>query len=429
MSDSLFWSIGLVILFTLISAFFSIAETGLTSVSRARLHSLARDGNRRAKIAERIREEQKEAMIGTILLGNNLVNVAASAVATSAAIAIAGQEGIVYVTILMTVLIVIVSELTPKTYAIRNPEKVSLALAPIFQWLIRIFWPITRLMEWTVSGLFRLVGIREDAGKALVSAADAIRGAIDLQHMEGGVVKQERDMLGSILDLGDLEVGEIMTHRKQMLTLDIGLPAETIIQKVLDAPYTRIPLWQENPDNIVGVLHAKNLVNALRSHPTVAALDMRAIASEPWFIPESTSLYDQLHAFRERRQHFALVVDEYGTLEGLVTLEDILEEIVGQIDDEHDRTLPGIRVQKDGSVIVDGTITIRDLNREMDWHLPDANANTVAGLVIYEAREVPEAKQAYEFLGFRFKVLQRQKHQITRLKVSPMHVPETKGEG
>jgi Mg2+/Co2+ transporter CorB len=227
-------------------------------------------------------------------------------------------------------------------------------------------------------------------------------------------------MLHSILDLDDVEVYEVMTHRRSVEMLDIRDSPRNLVEQVLRSPYTRLPLYDKDQDNIIGVVHAKALLRAIgTSEKGMDSVDICAVATEPWFIPDSTSLLEQLQAFRQRREHFALVVDEYGAFMGVVTLEDILEEIVGDIDDEHDMTVAGVRPQADGSYIVNGSVTIRDLNREFDWRLPDDEATTIAGLVLYEARMIPDPGQVFRFHKFRFEILRRQRNQITLLRVRP----------
>ena len=209
-----------------------------------------------------------------------------------------------------------------------------------------------------------------------------------------------------------------MVHRTEMVMINADLPPEELVREVLATEYTRIPLWRDKPENIIGVLHAKDLLRAIRaSEGDTASIDVSTIALPPWFVPEMRPVSEQLKAFRRRKTHFALVVDEYGEVEGMVTLEDILEEIVGDISDEHDVVVAGVRAQPDGSVVVDGSVPIRDLNRAMDWHLPDEEATTVAGLVIHEARSIPERGQSFTFHGFRFRVLRRERNRITALRI------------
>ena len=251
-------------------------------------------------------------------------------------------------------------------------------------------------------------------------------GAADrLKQDEGKVEKQDRDMFGGLLDLRELQVSDVMVHRTEMVMINADLPPEDLVREVLATEYTRIPLWRDKPENIIGVLHAKDLLRAIRaSEGDTSRIDVSTIALPPWFVPEMRTVSEQLKAFRRRKTHFALVVDEYGEVEGMVTLEDILEEIVGDISDEHDVVVAGVRAQPDGSVVVDGSVPIRDLNRAMDWRLPDEEATTVAGLVIHEARSIPERGQSFTFHGFRFRVLRRERNRITALRI----VPVTRGE-
>jgi Mg2+/Co2+ transporter CorB len=228
-------------------------------------------------------------------------------------------------------------------------------------------------------------------------------------------------MFGGVLDLRELAVSDVMIHRTNMITLNADDPAEDVVNAVIASPVTRLPLWRGNPENIVGVLHVKDLLRALHAVDGDASkVDIAGLLTPPWFVPEQRPVSEQLKAFRRRKTQLALVVDEYGEVEGLVTLEDILEEIVGDITDEHDVAIPGVRRQPDGSVNADGAVPIRDLNRVMGWNLPDQEATTVAGLVIHEARSIPEVGQSFTFHGFRFRVLRRERNRITALRIQPL---------
>jgi Mg2+/Co2+ transporter CorB len=263
-----------------------------------------------------------------------------------------------------------------------------------------------------------LLGINSKADAEPQTAHEGIRGAVDALHREGSVEKSDRDRLGAILDLHELEVSDVMVHRTNMMSLNADDPIDQIVREALESPHTRIPLWTGEADNIVGIVHAKDLVRALYAAGNDASkLDLMKIASKPWFVPDTTSLQDQLAAFLRRKSHIAIVVDEYGELEGMVTLEDIIEEIVGEIADEHDMSIQGVRKEADGSVVVDGSVPLRDLNRALDWNLPDAEATTIAGLVIHESQMIPEEKQAFTFHGMRFVVMKREKNRITRIRV------------
>ena len=416
----------LIVILLAISAFFSGSETALTAASRARMHHLSENGNKRAKTVEKLTDD-RERLIGAILLGNNLVNILASAMATSLFIVFFGDTGVVYATLVMTALVLVFAEVMPKTYAIANTDRMALAVAPLVSLVVRAFAPITAMVAFVVQRTLALFGISTDDADHALSAHDELRGAINLHHREGQVIKKDRDMLGGILDLSELEVAEIMVHRKNMVMVDADLPSIDIIRQVIQSPHTRIPLWQGEPENIVGILHAKDLLRAIAGDEADPdTLNILSLAAKPWFVPDSTSVQGQLNAFLRQKSHFALVVDEYGGLMGLVTLEDILEEIVGDIADEHDIALTDLNRESDGSVHVDGTVTIRDLNRAMDWSLPDDEATTIAGLVIHEAQTIPENGQAFTFHGFRFVIENKNRNQLTKLKVRPIRSKKKK---
>jgi len=402
-----------------LSAFFSGAETALTAVSRPLIHQMAQSGSHRAAIVNLL-QDNKPRMISALLLGNNLVNILASALATRFLLGLFGEAGVAYATLVMTFLILLFSEIIPKTFAIRNASEMALALAPVVRVIVVVLSPATRLLLWIVRGIFRAFGSDIQGGEAMGASDEELRGAIELHAGSEMAIRHERAMLRSVLDLTDVQVGEIMVHRRNLVTIDADMPPAEIVSQVLASSFTRVPLWRETPDNIVGILHTKALFRAVEAaNGDLANLDVVALAAKPWFIPEYTPLLDQLLAFRERREHFAMVVDEYGSLMGIVTLEDILEEIVGDISDEHDATVSGVRPQTDGSYVVDGDATIRDLNREFDWTLPDEEASTIAGLVLHETRRIPDVGQTFLFNGFRFEILRRQRHQITSVRITP----------
>jgi Mg2+/Co2+ transporter CorB len=405
-----------------LSAFFSGSETSLTAASRARMHSLEQAGDPRAKLVNKLLD-QKDRLIGAILLGNNLVNILASALATSLLIGFFGEAGVIYATIAMTLLVLIFAEVLPKTYAIHNADALSLTVAPIVRVCVIILGPITRAVQLIVRAILRIFGIELHPKLSASATEEELRGVIDLHagEGEGEEERHEREMLRSILDLADVWVEEIMVHRKDVVALSVDQPPERILEEVLSSSYTRLPLWKDEPDNIIGLLHAKALLRAVQSNPgNLAELDIEGIAADPWFIPETTDLLSQLQAFRSRHEHFAIVVDEYGEVLGIVTLEDILEEIVGDIADEHDVEIEGIHVSGDGSVIVDGRVTIRDLNRRFEWRLPDDEASTIAGLVLEEARTIPKEGQIFAFHGFSFEIDKRQRNQLTSIKITPL---------
>ncbi len=402
------------------SFFFSASETALTAVSRARLLRLEKSGDQRAPLVVRLLEI-RERMIGAILTGNNVVNIAATALTTGLLLTWFGEIGALYATAIMTVVVVVFMEVLPKTLAINAPERVALMVARPIGWTVRLLGPLLIGIEGIVRFILRQFGMKMGTDQAFLSAHEELRGQVDLLHHEGSVEKQDRDMFGGLLDLRDMVVSDVMVHRTRMITACADDPPADVVQKVLESPVTRVPLWSERPENIIGILHAKDLLRALQAASgDPAKVDVKAIARLPWFVPDIRPLSEQLKAFRRRKTPFALVVDEYGETMGLVTLEDILEEIVGDITDEHDIVVPGVRPQPDGSVNVDGGVPIRDLNRAMDWHLPDDEATTIAGLVIHESRSIPEPGQSFTFHGFRFNVMRRERNRITGLRITPL---------
>ncbi len=418
-------AVAIVVVCVLLSAFFSASETALTAASHAHMHTLEKEGDKRAGIVNRLLR-QRNRMIAALLLGSTRVNIGGSAFTTSVLVVLAGENGAVYATILMTALLLVFAEVLPKTLAINHPDAMSLRVARFITPFVSIFGPVLAAVEWVVRGVLGLVGVELGHGRTMLSPYEELKGAVDILHEEGNVERAARDMFGGVLDLQVLHVADVMIHRTKMRTIDADLPPQQIVREVLASPFTRMPLWRERPDNFVGVLHSKDMLRALDAAGGDASkIVIDDVMLPPWFVPEATTLEDQLEAFLKRKTHFALVVDEYGEVMGLVTLEDILEEIVGDIRDEHDLAMQGVRQQPDGSVLVDGAVPVRDLNRVMGWDLPDEEATTVAGLVIHEAGAIPEAGQMFSFHRFRFEVLRKSRNRVTALRVTPQ---ETRGD-
>ncbi len=407
-----------------LSAFFSGSETALTAASRARIHQLEKDGDKRAGLVSKLISD-RERLIGSILLGNNLVNILASALATALFIDLFGPSGVPIATALMTVLVLVFAEVLPKTYAITRPDTMAMSVVRPISWLVAGASWIVAGIQVIVNATLRLIGVKppDDA----LTAEEDIRGTIDLHHSEEGLDAKNRHRLVGALDLKDMTVEEVMMHRKNITMIDADQSPSAIVRKALASPHTRLPLYRGDQEEIVGILHVKDLLRAIvGNNGKTSGLDILEICRDPWFIPETTRAEDQLDHFLKKRSHFALVVDEYGALQGLVTLEDILEEIVGDIRDEHDVVVRGVRPQDDGSVYVEGGVTIRDLNRATGWELPDEEAVTIAGLVIHEAQTIPEPGQRFAFYGYRFDIARRNRNQITGLKVMP--IPDDKDE-
>ncbi len=419
MTASLWFTLGSIGVLIVLSFLFSGTETSMTAASRAKLHTLEQNGDARAGLVSRL-TARRDRLIGALLIGNNLVNILASALATSALLTIFGEAGVVYATIGMTVLLVIFSEILPKSWALSRPEGFALFVSPFAKLVTLVFGPLSSLANLAVRGLLAIFGVNLSRDASMLSAHDELRGTVEVLHREGSVVKQDRDRVGGLLDLHELEVSDVMIHRTSMRSVNADETPEALVREILQSPHTRMPLWRGTTDNIVGVIHAKDLLRALNDVANdFRRIDIMKVATKPWFVPDTTTLQDQLNAFLRRKSHFALVVDEYGELEGLVTLEDIIEEIVGEIADEHDLEIQGVKQEADGSVVVDGSVPIRDLNRALDWRLPDEEATTIAGLVIHETQTIPDEKQAFTFHGMRFVVLKRDKNRIVRLRIKP----------
>ena len=427
--DATFWITAAAILVLLmLSAFFSGSETALTAASRAKLRARADRGDRGAEAALGLTEDS-ERLIGALLLGNNVVNIASAALATGLLTRLFGDGGVALTTLVMTVLVLIFAEVLPKTYAITAPETVAARVARPISILIVVLAPVVTVVRAIVRLILRGFGVRADADLHMFSIHEEIAGALAIGASEGTVPKEDRDRLLGALDLGNRTVEEIMRHRSQIEMIDAAAAPGAILTAVLASPHTRLPIFRDERDNVIGVIHAKDLLRAVEkavrgedgSLASIGDLDVVGLAMKPYFVPETTPLDEQMREFLKRRTHFALVVDEYGDLRGLITLEDIIEEIVGEISDEFDVD-PGqpLKRGEGGDYLVDGAMTIRDFNRATDWLLPDDEANTIAGLVIHEAQMIPAEGQVFSFHGFRFEVVTRKDNRIQRLKVRPL---------
>lgn len=416
-----------IVVLLLMSAFFSGSETALTASSQAKLRARADRGDSGAKAALDVTEDS-EKLIGAILLGNNVVNILSASLATALFTRLLGGSGVAIATLVMTALVLIFSEVMPKTYAIQSPEKVACLVARPIRVVKLVLSPVVSVVRVIVRGLLSLLGVKTDPASSMFSVEDEIAGALSIGHATGAVHKEDRDRLMGALDLGNRTVEEIMLHRSQIQMIDAGKPAAEILDAVLASPHTRLPIFRVERENVVGIIHAKDLLRAINravrqsgDREVIHDFDVMAVASKPYFIPDTTALDEQMREFLKRRAHFALVVDEYGSLRGLVTLEDIIEEIVGEIADEHDREAdPTLTHDAQGAYLIEGAMTIRDLNRQLDWALPDDEANTVAGLVIHMAQSIPDEGQVFSFGGYRFEVVTRRENRITRLRVRPL---------
>lgn len=427
--DTAFWlTSGGIVVLLLLSAFFSGSETALTAASRGKLRSQADKGSPGAERALRITEDN-ERLIGSVLLGNNLVNILAASLATALFTKALGESGVAWATLVMTLLVLVFAEVLPKTYAITNSETAAARVSGPISMVVLVFAPVVTAVRALVRGMLKLFGVEIDPDSHILSVNEEIAGALALGHEEGVVHKEQRDRLLGALDLSERDVEEIMLHRSEIEMINAEDPPEQVLTQCLNSRFTRLPVFQGEQENIVGVMHAKDLLRAVDKtlrgpngiQGDLSGFDIMDVVRRPYFVPETTALDDQMRQFLKLHTHFALVVDEYGALQGLITLEDILEEIVGEITDEFDvAEVEALQPESDGSYLVEGAMTIRDLNRMADWSLPDEEANTVAGLVIHEAQSIPTMGQVFSFHGFRFEVVERLQNRLTKLKVRPL---------
>lgn len=417
MTLSILIFIGIILACVIVSGLFSASETAFIAASKVRIFHQAKGGSKRARMVKLLRTDMS-GLLSFLLMSNNLVNILGASMATFVFTKIFGEIGVVYATTLMTIVVVLFAEIIPKIFAINYPETIARNVAPVIRFLYMVLSPFSNFLDRFARGTLQLMGLKTQAGGGSSGTAEELRGIIEM-HKETGIgAAHEQQMLRSILDLAEVDVSEVMIHRKKVSMLDATEKPSLLMEQVLKSPYTRIPLWREDPDNIVGVLHTKAFFRDLAAHPVDPdSIDILSIANKPWFVPETTKLLDQLHAFRQRKEHIAIVVDEYGVFMGLVTLEDILEEIVGEIVDELDVELPGVGMTKEGEYVVEGTATIRDLNRQFDWELPDEEAVTIAGLLIHESRKIPNVGQTFRIKDLEITVLRRNRNQITLLKI------------
>jgi Mg2+/Co2+ transporter CorB len=420
--------LGLAVIFLVfISSFFSISETALTSTSKGKIHRLAKDGNRNAIRVEKL-IKNKESMIGTILLANNVVNILASAIATSVLIGMFGEAGVLYATIVMTTLILIFGEIAPKTLALRYPEKIALMSAGILLFFVKIFYPVTRNIQKAINKTFIILRIvkPEKNGQNSSEDLEEIRGTIDLKHKAGSIVKYEKDMLEGILDLGETEIFNVMMHRKNIQSINVDQKLEDILQQAFAINHSRIPLWQDDEDNIIAILDIRKLFTCLHKNKGNSKdLKLEQFTLKPWFVPSGNSLQNQLTAFRARKEKFAIVIDEYGALLGIVTLQDILEEIVGDVEGAPNKNGLKMTKLKNDTYKIAGQSHIRDINRKLNWDLPehDENTATIAGLVISRAEKIPEENEEFEFGDYHFKTSKVKDNKILFVKVKKLNKP------
>jgi Mg2+/Co2+ transporter CorB len=412
----------LVIILMLISAIFATSETSITAASRPKVHRMINEGNKRAKKLEKLLKS-REKVISTMLIGNNVVNIVASALATSVLIKLFGEAGVVYATIGMTILVVVFAEIMPKTFALKNPDKMAVFLAPLMEILVKIFLPFTHLIQKAVNSFVNLF-FDKSHKNYYEKNFEEIRDTVDLKHQEGSIFKYDKDLIEGVLDLSDTEISEIMVHRKEIESINIELPINEIIKQALEISYTRIPLWKGNTDNIVAILNVRKLLKFLHFYKgNLTKFDLKSATSEAWFVPSTNSLRAQLFAFRKKKKRFALVIDEYGSLLGLVTLEDILEEIVGEIKEQGDESEINVIKIKSGAYKIAGKTLIRDLNKKLDWDILEGDhAYNLAAFIINHLERIPEEKETFKIEDYQFEILKRRNNDLILVKAKKLNL-------
>ncbi|MBQ9440821.1 MAG: DUF21 domain-containing protein [Alphaproteobacteria bacterium] len=421
MVSNLFYFI-LVVALLLIGSYFSACETALTAYSKPKMFSIAKEGNKKAQVIISL-QPNISLVLSTILTCYTILNSLIVSVSNVLCINVFGDSAVFYGPIIVSIFIVLFAEVLPKMLTITSPEKILLPSAYFIKYLYLILKPVNKVIAFIASKIIKLININSKSIQdTYKESLDELKGAIDLHTgVDMETTKQEKVMLKSILDLGSVPVSSIMIHRNNVTTLCIDDNINTIIDNVMNCPFTRIPLWSDNPDNIIGILHVRDFLKAIREHGA-ENIKLMDIALKPCFIPENKALLDQLQSFKKNHEHFALVIDEYGCFMGIVTLEDIIEEIVGDISDEHDVvSVSGVRQQKDGSYIVNGSINIRDLNREIESDFKTEDAATIAGFVINSIEIIPDVGQIFIISGYKFEILKKYRNQVTLLKLTKIN--------
>ena len=398
-----------------LSAFFSGSETALMAVDRWRIRHMGRK-RKRARLVEKTLKDP-EKLIGTILLGNNLVNVAASAFATSLAIGLLGEGGVIWATLIMTLVILLFAEITPKTIAAYYPERVAIAIVQPIYVLIKVFYPVVRILSAISNKLIVLLRL-EKPGQVPISSVEEIAAMIRVGAEEGIIKKRDEEMLQAVLALEGIRVESVMLPTRDVVAFDVNTPYEEVLAGVEKNDFSRYPIYRDNKTEILGFIHIKDLL-AHRGLESQFAIEK--IMRQASYVPEGKSVRQQLVDFQKSRSHLAFVVDEYGSVAGILTLEDIIEEIVGEIEDEHDRFIWRLQPQADGSFLVDGSLSIRDLNKWLGWGLPEDGYQTIAGLVLTLFGRLPEIAEGVKWKNFRFQIEEMFAKAITRIRVIREH--------
>ncbi|WP_245185906.1 HlyC/CorC family transporter [Falsiroseomonas frigidaquae] len=415
--------LGIILALLCASAMFSGTETAFTAASRAFVTRRAKEGDRKAATLGRL-SERKDRVVAAILVGNNLVNTTATALASALLISWFGEGGVAYASLVMTALLVIFSEVLPKTLALRSPDAAALRVVPVLSTTMKLLGPVADLVNMVVRGTLRLFGFKAPEGERPGITEDELLGAIDLHGMgQAGpadlAARQERGMLRGVLALDDMAVRDVMTHRSRVVALNVAEKPEALLAKVLASPHARFPLWGRDGEEILGVVHARDVLRALQAAEGDAArMDLTAVAHPASLVIETRPLREQLQEFRKAPIKMAMVLDEYGSLKGIVTLEDIVEVVVGQIVQRGEAILGDL--SQNGEVEVRGDLRVRDINRELGWELPEDEAATIGGLLVARQRGIPKVGTEVAIGPYTLRVLERRGQRIDRLVVRPL---------
>ena len=406
-----------IILLILLSGFLSGSETAITATSKARIVSKVKKGSKRANYVLKILN-QKDSVIGSLLLSNNLVNILATSLSTAFFYDIFGITGIFYSTLLMTVILVIFAEVLPKTYSINKPTRTALTISPIIYYLNKLLFPFVYLINLIVNLFFKKN--ETDTSQIDLQSEEELQGVIDLYKTSNPDYEHEKEMLQSILQLNDTTVEEVFTHRKNIYSIDSSLEVTNLIEKINNSRFTRIPIWKNNPENIIGLLNIRSLKIDITQNDSSKELIFEKI-TKPWFIPETTNLLDQLVEFKKRKEHLAFVVDEYGELLGIITLEDIIEEIVGEIVDEIDNPNEEFYENNKGVIITNAEKNLKELYKHFDIDPPKTESSTIAGHIMDITKKIPLYGEVIKDDFFSYKILSHSRKQIFTVEISKIN--------
>lgn len=407
----------IVLLCIIFSAIFSAAETAITAISPGKMKTLQEDKVPNAEKVIKLRADS-DKFLSTILIANNLVNILASSLAAAYLTSTFGEEAVFLSTALMTLLLIVFAELLPKTLALKNAENLSLKLANIIYFLVFILSPISIVIRYLVNAISKILGVKN--GKINISAFEELRGTLKFHRDLGNVNKHDLHMLEGLLDLEEMTIKQVMIHRKYIHSINIDQPISEIISNAFASGYAKIPLWKDNPENIVAILDVKLLLKQISFNPNHREIEIEKVSMKPWFVPQTTSLKKQLASFRERFQYFAIVVDEYGGFKGVVTLRDIVEEIVGILE-EDEKAEATLTLMEDGSYLVSADYMVRDFVKISDFDFDDETSTTIGGIVINITNSIPDKGAEITYHDYKFKIMDKNNNKLSKILISKLN--------